>query len=75
MYKKLRTFPLDEPETRDAWWNELRIEIRSHMKAMACTAVIGYTETTAIWQSKNKSKVLLGKLEKKYMLFTVKCCM
>ena len=42
-------FPLDEPETRDGWWYELRIEIRSHMKAMGCSAVIGYTETTAIW--------------------------
>ncbi|XP_066911798.1 C2 domain-containing protein 5-like [Clytia hemisphaerica] len=38
----------DDPETRDGWWNELRIEIRSHMKAMGCTAVIGYTETTSI---------------------------
>lgn len=39
----------DEPETRDAWWLEVRNEIRSHAKAMGCNAVIAYTESTSIW--------------------------
>ena len=39
----------DEPETRDAWWLEVRNEVRSHAKAMGCNAVIGYTESTSIW--------------------------
>jgi hypothetical protein len=38
----------DEPEIRDAWWYELRCEIRSHYRAMFCNAVIGYSETTSI---------------------------
>lgn len=38
----------DEPETRDAWWTELRKEIRSHTRALACNAVLGYTESTYI---------------------------
>ena len=38
----------DEPETRDMWWVELRTEIRSHMRAMGCHAVLGYSEQTSI---------------------------
>jgi hypothetical protein len=38
----------DEPETRDAWWLEIREEIRSHAKALGCQAVIGYRESTTI---------------------------
>ncbi|XP_064634229.1 C2 domain-containing protein 5-like isoform X3 [Lineus longissimus] len=38
----------DEPETRDAWWTELRTEIRSHTRALGCHAVIGYSESTSI---------------------------
>ncbi|KAH3877466.1 hypothetical protein DPMN_001333 [Dreissena polymorpha] len=38
----------EEPETRDAWWNEIRTEIRSHTRAMGCHAVIGYSEETSI---------------------------
>lgn len=38
----------EEPETRDAWWMEIRTEIRSHMRAMGCHAVIGYSEHTSI---------------------------
>ncbi|MGH0158010.1 UNVERIFIED_CONTAM: hypothetical protein FKN15_034672 [Acipenser sinensis] len=39
---------LDEPETRDAWWEEIRQEIKSHAKALGCHAVIGYSESTSI---------------------------
>ncbi len=39
----------EEPETRDAWWTELRIEIKSHMRALACNAVLNYAESTSIW--------------------------
>lgn len=38
----------EEPETRDVWWLEIRTEIRSHMRAMGCHAVLGYTEQTSI---------------------------
>jgi len=38
----------DEPETRDAWWSEVRMEIRSHARALGCHAVIGYYENTSI---------------------------
>jgi hypothetical protein len=38
----------DEPETRDAWWNEIRNEMRSHARAMGCNAVVGYSESTSI---------------------------
>ncbi|XP_052800136.1 C2 domain-containing protein 5-like isoform X3 [Mya arenaria] len=38
----------EEPETRDAWWNEIRTELRSHTRAMGCHAVIGYSEQTSI---------------------------
>lgn len=40
---------LEEPETRDAWWTELRLEVRSHARAMGCNVVIGYSENTSIW--------------------------
>ncbi|XP_041340317.1 C2 domain-containing protein 5 isoform X3 [Pyrgilauda ruficollis] len=39
----------DEPETRDAWWAEIRQEIKSHAKALGCHAVVGYSESTSIW--------------------------
>ncbi|GLG96182.1 Putative ca2+-dependent phospholipid-binding protein, partial [Gryllus bimaculatus] len=39
---------LEEPESRDAWWTELRMEVRSHARALACNVVLGYEETTSI---------------------------
>ena len=38
----------DNSEVRDSWWNELRMELRSHAKAMGCYAVVGYSEYTSI---------------------------
>lgn len=38
----------DEPETRDTWWNELRMEIRSHCRSLGCNVVLGYFESTTI---------------------------
>lgn len=38
----------DEPETRDYWWTELRMEIRSHARALGCNVVLGYVEITTI---------------------------
>ncbi|XP_051580885.1 C2 domain-containing protein 5-like isoform X2 [Myxocyprinus asiaticus] len=38
----------DEPETRDAWWEEIRQEIKCHAKALGCHAVVGYSESTSI---------------------------
>lgn len=45
----------DEPETRDAWWEEIRQEIKSHAKALGCHAVVGYSESTSIWYVINYS--------------------
>ncbi|KMQ92062.1 c2 domain-containing protein 5-like isoform x4 protein [Lasius niger] len=39
---------LEEPEGRDAWWTEIRMEVRSHARALACNVVIGYKEETSI---------------------------
>ena len=39
---------LEDPQTRDAWWREVRCEIRSHMKVLNCTEVAGYQEYTTI---------------------------
>lgn len=40
---------MEEPESRDAWWNELRLEMRSHARALSCNVILGYSENTAIW--------------------------
>ncbi|XP_060544170.1 C2 domain-containing protein 5 isoform X7 [Pantherophis guttatus] len=49
-YKLLdwNSFNSDDPETRDAWWAEVRQEIKSHAKALGCHAVVGYSESTSI---------------------------
>ncbi|XP_036376316.1 C2 domain-containing protein 5 isoform X4 [Megalops cyprinoides] len=49
-YKLLdwNSFAADEPETRDAWWEEIRQEIKSHARALGCHAVVGYSESTSI---------------------------
>ena len=41
-------FPSDEPKTRDLWWTEIRTEMRSHMRALDCNCVVGYSERTTI---------------------------
>ena len=38
----------DETEVRDAWWTELREEIKSHARAVSCSVVIGYQESISI---------------------------
>lgn len=40
---------MEEPESRDAWWSELRLEMRSHARALSCNVILGYSENTAIW--------------------------
>ncbi|KAI8824408.1 uncharacterized protein EV422DRAFT_519983 [Fimicolochytrium jonesii] len=35
-------------EIREAWWTELRDEIKSHARALGCPFVIGYTEDSCI---------------------------
>lgn len=40
---------LEEPEGRDAWWTEIRMEVRSHARALACNVVLGYKEEISIW--------------------------
>nr|XP_022914796.1 C2 domain-containing protein 5 isoform X1 [Onthophagus taurus]XP_022914797.1 C2 domain-containing protein 5 isoform X1 [Onthophagus taurus] len=39
---------LEEPESRDTWWSEIRMEIRSHARSLSCNAVLNYMETTTI---------------------------
>ncbi|KAF7287724.1 hypothetical protein GWI33_003362 [Rhynchophorus ferrugineus] len=39
---------VEEPESRDTWWSEIRMEIRSHARSLNCNAVLGYTESTSI---------------------------
>uniref|UniRef100_A0A3B1ID34 C2 domain-containing protein 5 n=1 Tax=Astyanax mexicanus TaxID=7994 RepID=A0A3B1ID34_ASTMX len=46
--KKKKKHYFNEPETRDAWWEEIRQEIKSHAKALGCHAVVGYSESTSI---------------------------
>ena len=36
----------EESDTRDKLWLELRKEVRTHMKTLGCTAVIGYRYAT-----------------------------
>ncbi|BFZ15978.1 hypothetical protein BsWGS_19017 [Bradybaena similaris] len=38
----------EEPETRDAWWSEVRTEIKLHAAKLGCHAVLGYMEQTTI---------------------------
>lgn len=40
----------EELDARDKWWIEIRNEIRSHMKALSCHIVLGYTETKSIYE-------------------------
>ena len=44
-----RSHAPEEVETRDSWWSQLRTEIRSHARALACNVVLGYEEFTTIW--------------------------
>ncbi|KAG5865037.1 C2 domain-containing protein 5, partial [Gonioctena quinquepunctata] len=47
--KRLETISnIEEPESRDTWWSELRMEIRSHARSLNCNAVLGYTESASI---------------------------
>ncbi|KAK0170071.1 hypothetical protein PV328_010676 [Microctonus aethiopoides] len=39
---------LEEPEGRDAWWTEIRMEVRSHARALGCNVVLGYKEEISI---------------------------
>lgn len=38
----------DDMETRDSWFNELRMEIRGHAKSLGCNVVLGYNETVCV---------------------------
>lgn len=38
----------DDMETRDSWFNELRMEIRGHAKSLGCNVILGYNESTTI---------------------------
>ncbi|KAK9764488.1 hypothetical protein K7432_007950 [Basidiobolus ranarum] len=38
----------DRTDAREAWWDELRDEIKSHAKVLGCPHVIGYSESITI---------------------------
>ncbi|KAG0045955.1 hypothetical protein BGZ83_008829 [Gryganskiella cystojenkinii] len=38
----------DDVETREAWWDELRDEIKSHARVLGCSHIIGYQEAATI---------------------------
>lgn len=38
----------DDMETRDSWFNELRMEIRSHAKSVGCNVILGYSEAASV---------------------------
>lgn len=38
----------DERAVREAWWAELREEIKAHARTLLCPFIVGYTETTSI---------------------------
>lgn len=40
---------VSDQETREAWWEELRDEVKSHAKTMCCTHIVGYSETCTIY--------------------------
>ena len=42
------TITSEEPRVRDSWWSEIRMEMRSHTRALNCNVVIGYSEHTCI---------------------------
>jgi hypothetical protein len=39
-----------QQRTRDKWWAQLRGEVKSHAVALDCNFVVGYAETTAIFE-------------------------
>jgi hypothetical protein len=41
----------DDPETRDAWWREVRDEMKTHLRVLGCSAIVGYSEYTSICDS------------------------
>lgn len=43
-----KTTEKEELETRDAWFNELRMEIRGHAKSLGCNVILGYSESVTI---------------------------
>ncbi|KAJ3174916.1 hypothetical protein HDU87_006582 [Geranomyces variabilis] len=38
----------DKAEVREAWWAELRDEIKTHARALGCPFVIGYSENSSV---------------------------
>ena len=40
----------DESDAREAWWVEIRQEVRSHARALGCNMIVGYRENTVIWE-------------------------
>lgn len=48
--RAVKLLGVDEAETRDSWWTEVRLEVRSHARALFCNAVIAYSEQTTVWE-------------------------
>jgi hypothetical protein len=43
-----KTTEKEDLETRDSWFNELRMEVRGHAKSLGCNVILGYTESVSI---------------------------
>jgi uncharacterized protein YbjQ (UPF0145 family) len=46
--KSVKLLDTYDRNIRDAWWTELREEIKTHARALGCPHVIGYSESTTI---------------------------
>ncbi|KAJ1910193.1 hypothetical protein IWQ60_010786, partial [Tieghemiomyces parasiticus] len=42
----------DSEAVREAWWDELRAEIKAHARSLHCPHVIGYTESVVLTEDK-----------------------
>ncbi len=73
MRDDVNTFVSDEPETRDAWWEEIRQEIKSHAKALGCHAVVGYKESTSIWYLNTHTHTVLNSEDVTFYTLVINC--
>ena len=49
LLKSIGNFEEPSPETRDGWWNEIRVEMRSHLRSYGCNVILDYEEHSTVW--------------------------
>jgi hypothetical protein len=47
--RSVKLLDQSDREIRDAWWTELREEIRSHARVIGCQHIVGYSEKTTLY--------------------------